>query len=199
MTPKLLFGLLSLIPAAIAYYLYFRAMFGGKIKPHAFSWFVWGMLSGIGFLTQVSAHGGIGTWATGITSLASLTIACFALRIGGTKPTRFDWALLTLALTGIFLLFVVNNHVIALWLTLFALVAGFAMNIRKAWYKPREENATAFLLNTFKFVPAIAALASFTFLTVAYPLVAAAGNAAIWFVVFSRTKRLAAVGNVAEG
>ncbi len=199
MTLKLFFGLLSLVPAAIAYYLYFRAMFSGNIKPHAFSWFVWGMLSGIGFFTQVSAHGGIGTWTTGVTSVASLTIACFALRIGGTKPTPFDWMLLAVALTGIFLLFVVRSHTIALWLTLIALVAGFAMNIRKGWRRPREENAMAFLLNTLKFIPAIAALASFTFLTVAYPLVAAAGNAAIWFVVFSRTRRLTASGDVAEG
>ncbi|HSW65711.1 MAG TPA: hypothetical protein VLI54_01050 [Bacillota bacterium] len=38
MSLKLFLGVLSLLPAAIAYFLYFRAMFSGKIKPHAFSW-----------------------------------------------------------------------------------------------------------------------------------------------------------------
>lgn len=34
---KLFFGILSIIPAIVAYYLYFKNTFGGKIKPHAFS------------------------------------------------------------------------------------------------------------------------------------------------------------------
>src|SRR5579884_981608 len=95
---KLFFGILSLIPAAVAYYFYFRDMFGGKIKPHAFSWLIWGTLAGNGFVAQVGAHAGIGAWTTGVTSVASLAICLFALRIGGTKPSRFDWTLLALAL-----------------------------------------------------------------------------------------------------
>jgi len=183
MSAKLLFGILSIIPAVIAYYLYFRDMFKGKTRPHAFSWLVWGTLAGNGFFAQISAHAGIGAWATGLTSVASLTIAVFAFRIGATQPTRFDWTLLFMALAGLLLLFVVKNKEAALCITLFALVAGFVMNIRKAYRKPQEENAVAFWLNTLKFVPAIFALASFTFLTMAYPLVAAMGNAAVALVV----------------
>lgn len=163
-------------------------MFTGKTKPHAFSWLVWGILAGNGFFAQVSAHGGIGTWVTGMTSIASLTICCFAFRMGAIKPTRFDWIMLSIALMGLLLLLVVKDKEIALCLTLFSLAAGFAMNIRKAYLKPGEENATAFWLNTLKFVPAIFALSSFTFLTVAYPLVAAFGNAAVALVVQVRSK-----------
>jgi hypothetical protein len=183
MSLKLFFGILSIIPAVIAYYLYFRDMFRGKTRPHAFSWLIWGTLAGNGFFAQVGAHAGIGAWATGLTSVASLTIAVFAFRIGATQPSRFDWTLLSSALAGLLLLFIVKNKEAALGITLLALVAGFAMNIRKAYRKPQEENAAAFWLNTLKFLPAIFALASFTFLTVAYPLVAAIGNAAVAIVV----------------
>lgn len=196
MSLKLFFGVLSIIPAVIAYYFYFRDMFRGKTKPHAFSWLVWGLLAGNGFFAQVSAKAGIGAWATGLTSAASLAIFCFALRMGTTKPTKFDWALLSLALTGLLLLLVIKSPEIALCLTLFALVAGFAMTIRKAYKTPNEENALAFWLNTLKFVPAIFALASFTFLTVAYPLVAAVGNAAVAVVVNIKSRRPRSVKNV---
>ena len=188
MNSKLLLGVLSIIPAVIAYYFYFREMFNGKTKPHAFSWLVWGMLAGNGFFAQVSAHAGIGAWATGLTSLASLTIFLCALRIGATQPARFDWTLLSLALTGLLLLFVIKNKEASLCITLLALVAGFAMNIRKAYRKPKEENATAFWLNTLKFIPAIGALTTFTFLTVAYPLVATLGNAAVAITVNLRSR-----------
>ena len=192
MNLKLFFGILSIIPAAVAYYSYFRAMFAGKTKPHAFSWLVWGLLSADGFIGQLAAHAGIGAWATGITSIASLTICIFAIRIKATRPTRFDWTLLALALASLLLLVIVHNKKIALCITLIALVAGFAMNIRKAYRTPQEENATAFWLNTLKFIPAIFALSSFTFLTVAYPLVAAIGNAAVAFTVNFSLLRLPA-------
>jgi hypothetical protein len=187
MNIKLFFGILSLIPAVIAYYFYFRDMFRGKTKPHAFSWLVWGILAANGFFAQVSAHAGIGAWATGLTSVASLTIFVFALRIGATQPTRFDWTLLTLAVIGMLLLLIVKNKEAALCITLFALIAGFAMNTRKAYKKPHEENAVAFWLNTLKFIPAIFALTSITFLTVAYPLVAAIGNVTVALVVNIRS------------
>jgi len=193
MTLKLFFGILSIIPAVIAYFCYFRDTFRGKTKPHAFSWLVWGILAGNGFFAQVSAHAGIGAWVTGLTSVASLSIFVYALRIKATKPTAFDWALLGLALLSLLLLLVVTSKHIALWLTLIALVAGFAMNIRKAYLKPHEENPIAFWLNALKFVPGILALTSFSFLTVAYPLAAALGNAALALVVALRRKSQPAV------
>jgi len=86
MNLKLLFGILSIIPAVFAYCWYFRDVFRGKTRPHAFSWLVWGLLAGNGFFAQVSAHAGIGSWATGLTSIASLAIALYAFRIGATQP-----------------------------------------------------------------------------------------------------------------
>jgi len=186
-TLKLFFGILSIIPALFAYYFYFRDMFAGKTKPHAFSWLVWALLAGIGFFAQVSANAGIGAWATGLTSVASFAIFCFALYKGDTQPTQFDWILLSLALLSLALLTVVRSKELALCLTLSALIAGFAMTTRKAYKKPSEENGRAFLLNALKFLPAIPALSSFSFLTVAYPLVAGLGNAVIALTVYMRS------------
>ena len=189
MSIKLFFGILSIIPAVIAYYFYFGAMFARRTKPHAFSWLIWGFLTANGFFAQVSAHAGVGAWTTGLTSIASFTVFGFALKLGTTKATQSDKVLLTLALASLVLLLVVRNKEAALCLTLVALMAGFVMTIRKAYKKPREENATSFLLNTLKFVPAIAALSGFSFLTVAYPLVAACGNAAVVLVVYARNRQ----------
>jgi hypothetical protein len=110
MTLKLFFGILSIAFALLAYYFYFRDMARGKTKPHAFSWLVWGLLAGTGFFAQVSAHAGIGAWATGLTSIVSLAIFCFALRIGATRPTHFDWTLLGTALLSLLLLFVAKSE-----------------------------------------------------------------------------------------
>ncbi len=84
------------------------------------------------------------------------------------------------------MLFIIDDKAIALCLTLFATLIGFSMTLRKAWYKPKEENPTAFGLNAVKFLPAIFALNSFSFLTVAYPLTAGLANAAVVAVIYLR-------------
>lgn len=195
MSLKLFFGILSVIPAAIAYFIYFKHMFAGKTKPHAFSWLIWGLLAANGFFVQISANAGIGAWTTGITSIASFAVFGFALRLGTTNATRSDKVLLALALLGLLLLGIIENEKLSLCITLFALISGFVMTIRKAYRKPREENATSFLLNTLKFAPAILALSSYSFLSLAYPLVAVTGNAAVVLTVFIRTRQLAHRGN----
>ncbi len=194
MNIRLFFGILSLIPAAIAYFFYFRGMLRGITKPHAFSWLVWCILAGNGFFVQLSAHAGIGAWATGVTSVVSFVIFICALRIGGTQPTRFDWMLLSLALLSLLMLLFINSKDVSLCITLFALITGFVMNIHKAYNKPLEENALSFWLNALKFGPAIFALSTFTFLTVAYPLVAAFGNAAVALTVNLRSRSVLNIG-----
>ncbi|HYH75043.1 MAG TPA: hypothetical protein VD735_03705 [Candidatus Saccharimonadales bacterium] len=185
---KIAFGILSLIPAAIAYTLYFRGMFTGKIKPHAFSWLIWGLLAGNGFWAQVSANAGIGSWATGVTSVACLTIFVVAIFRGDTKLLRLDWVLLSLALVSFGLLLVIDDKTVSLCVTLFATLLGFMMTWRKAWRLPHEEATMSFALNAIKFLPAIAALQTYSFLTIAYPLTAGLANAAVVLIILLRTR-----------
>jgi hypothetical protein len=185
---KIAFGVLSLIPAAIAYTLYFKGMLSGKIKPHAFSWLIWGLLAGNGFIAQVSADAGIGAWATGVTSIACLTIFGIAIFRGDTKVLRLDWTLLALALVSFGLLFLIEDKTLSLCVTLFATLLGFSMTWRKAWRLPHEEAALAFGLNAIKFLPAIFALQTYSFLTVAYPLVAGTANALVVIIVLLRSR-----------
>jgi hypothetical protein len=186
-TIKLFFGVLSVIPAVIAYALYFRKMYTGTVKPHAFSWLIWGLLAANGCIAQVSAHAGFGAWTTGLTAVACLLIFFIAIFNGILKPTRLDWILLTLAIISFLLLFIVDDKTVALYLTLFATLLGFSMTIKKAWHKPHEEAPISFGLNAIKFLPAIFALQSYSFLTVAYPITAGIANAAVVFVILIRT------------
>ncbi len=53
---KLLFGILSIIPAIVTYVVYFRNLMADKVKPHVFSWLIWGILAANGF-DRTDEHG----------------------------------------------------------------------------------------------------------------------------------------------
>ena len=53
-------GFAATVIALISYVPYFRDIFVEKTKPHAFTWFIWGVLTVIAFVGQMSGHAGPG-------------------------------------------------------------------------------------------------------------------------------------------
>ena len=76
---KIVFGYIATILAFIGYVPYFRDIIRNQTKPHAFSWLVWGILTGIAFTAQVTENAGAGAWVTGFSSLVCLIIFLLAL------------------------------------------------------------------------------------------------------------------------
>ncbi len=76
---KIFLGYLAVIIGIVSYVPYITNIFRGKTKPHAFSWLVWSVLTGIAFAAQVVEHGGAGSWITGSTALTCVVIFILAL------------------------------------------------------------------------------------------------------------------------
>lgn len=76
---KVAIALISIGITLVGYFYYFRDIFAGKTKPHAYSWLVWGLLTAIAFVGQLSDKGGPGAYVTGVTALMSFIIFSLAL------------------------------------------------------------------------------------------------------------------------
>src|SRR5207253_1528641 len=93
---------------------YFRDIIKRKTKPHAFSWFIWGLLTAIAFFAQLTKGGGAGAWVSGFTSLVLLSIAVLAL-IYGEKDTKIiNWLSFIGALVGLILWGITKNPLSAI-------------------------------------------------------------------------------------
>ena len=110
---KVILAILAAVIALISYIPYFRNMFSGKTKPHAFSWLVWTVLLSIGFAAQVVEKGGAGAWITGSTAFLCFVIFGCALFKGERDFSRFDWLCLLGAGIAIVLWRVTNDALIA--------------------------------------------------------------------------------------
>lgn len=100
---KDILGITTVVIAFVSYVPYFRDIFSGRTKPHAFSWLVWGVLTGIAFFGQIADNAGPGAWVMGFTALICFLIFLAALIRGEKDIVLVDW--LSLLGTGIALVF----------------------------------------------------------------------------------------------
>ncbi len=167
---KILLGLISVVIAFLSYSFYFRDIFNHKTKPHAFSWFIWGILMSISFFAQVTSKGGPGSWVVGFTALICFLISLIALKKGLKNIRLLDWVGLTGAFIALFLWFIVKDPVLSVILVTITYSLGFLPTFRKSFNKPQDETLITFILNGLKFLISLFALSSISVVTAFYPI-----------------------------
>ncbi len=167
---KEILAVIGVVITFIAYIPYFRDIFAGKTKPHAFTWLIWSILTGIAFFAQLYDGGGIGSVILGITAVISFIIFLIALRVGKKNIVRVNWIFLFGALLALAIWFVTEDPFWSVILITVIDAVAFAPTFRKAYRDPYTETLSTFLLSGIKFIFAIAALEAFTTVTVLYPL-----------------------------
>ncbi|OGE79390.1 MAG: hypothetical protein A2751_05140 [Candidatus Doudnabacteria bacterium RIFCSPHIGHO2_01_FULL_46_14] len=88
---KIILGVVSVALAFVGYGIYFWQIFSGKIKPHAFTWFVWSLTAAIIFFGSLVKGAGAGAWATGAISLTCFVVFVLALFKGDRNFLFSDW------------------------------------------------------------------------------------------------------------
>lgn len=189
---KAILGILAIIVAVISYIPYFRDIFAGKTKPHAFTWLVWAVLNGIAFAGQIHDDGGAGTWAVGFTTLATFSIFLLALVKGEKDIRRFDWICLGGALLSLIPWLITNEPLISVILITIIDVFGFLPTVRKTIRKPHQETMSTYSLSTLKYGLVVIALHNYTFVTVLFPLSIAILNGLFVLLLIIRRRQVTA-------
>jgi len=187
---KIILGYLASVIALIAYTLYIRNILINRTKPHAFSWLLWGLLTGIVFIAQTLEGGGAGAWVTGVSSIACFIIGILAF----SKDTRgfllFDWVFLGAALLALSFWFFVKDITTSVIIVTLVDVLGYASTLRKGWHKPGQDMVTSFGLNSIKFIFAVLALQSYSIATWLYPVAMVIMNASVAIMLLLRRRKL---------
>lgn len=174
----------------LGYVFYVRGILQGKVKPHAFSWFVWGLLTAIAFAAQISEGGGAGAWVTGVTALCSFGFA--AVGLGASSRTfisKSDWIFFISSLLTIPIWYFTGNPLWSVIIITFVDAVAFAPTFRKAYFNPETENGWTYSLSGLKFVVALFALESFTWTTALYPASLVLANLAFVLMLGWRRKK----------
>lgn len=165
-----LLGITAVIIGLWGYFFYVKGILKGGVKPHAFTWFVWGLLTSIAFFAQLAGGGGPGSWVTGATALMSFVFTLVGLGASSrVYIERSDWIFFIASLAAIPVWYFSGNPLWSVILITIIDAVAFAPTFRKAYSHPDTENVYTFLFSGIKFVFGIAALSTFSITTVLYP------------------------------
>lgn len=161
----------------------------GKIKPHAFTWLIWGLTTLIAFAGQIAGHGGMGAAATGSSGLICAGIGVYALWKGEHDFKPLDWLSLAGALLAIVSWSFTHSPLSAIILISIVDVIGCIPTVRKAYWKPEEEGVSPFAISTIKWLFAIYAFKQINLTTLLFPIVTSGVNAIIIVTVVLRRRK----------
>ena len=188
MNYQTVFGVVAVVIGLSSFVLYFYNIFYGKIKPHAFSWFIWGLLEAIVFFASISRGGGAGAWATGVTSLLCFTVSLIAFSTKNHHFMRLDWFCLCAAFFGILFWRVTGDPLTAVIIVTITDAIGFVPTFRKSYFAPHEEMVTMYALSAAKLFTALFALESLNLTTTIYPLTGVITNTLFTIMLLMRRR-----------
>ena len=186
---KLVFSALAILLTLVAFIPYIRSILSGLIKPHVFTWVIWGITTLIVFFAQLEADGGVGAWPIGISGAIASFIAFLAfLKRSDISISRSDWLFFIAALVSLPIWYFTSDPLWAVVALTITDLLGFGPTMRKAYDRPHEENMPFFVLFAARNTFAILALEHYSVTTVLFPFAIICACLVLLFMVRYRRK-----------
>lgn len=169
MSNKEILAILAIVLTFIGFFPYIRSILLGTVKPHAFSWTIWGTVTIFVFFAQAYDGGGAGAWPMGVSGIITIFVAVVAyVKTSTLQADKLDWFFLVLALSSLPLWYATSNPLWAVVILTVAEVLGFLPTIRKAYFNPYEESLLFFFIFASRNVVSILALENYTITTLLF-------------------------------
>lgn len=173
---KLIFSGIAIVLAIIGFVPYIALILRGQVKPHVFSWVIWGITTTIIFFAQLEAEGGVGAWPIGLSGFITIFIAFLAyIKRGDATITKLDWSFLVVALASLPLWYITSDPLWTVVILTTVDMIGFGPTFRKAYHRPFEDSRVFFIIMILRNVCSVVALEAYSVTTVLFPFCLAVG------------------------
>ena len=184
-------GVISIGITVWALYPYIRAIQNGKMKPHLFSWIIWGSSTSIVGIAQFIEKGGAGSWSIILSGLITCYIAYLAfIHAADHSITLSDKVCLSLSMVAILLWVFTSNPLWAVLILTSIDLLGYAPTFRKSYLNPYAESLPLFSIMTGRNIITALALEHYSLSTLLFPLATGLANILLIAMIFIQRFRI---------
>ncbi len=161
----------------------------GRVKPHAYTWFVWSLVTGIVFFGQVAKGAGIGALPTLASELFTLIIFILSLKYGFKGITRTDTFFLVLALLGLIPWLLTKDPTVSVAIAVLIDLIAFVPTLRKTWMEPKTETPILFGSNVLRHGLALLSLQTYNVATMLHSIAMITTNTFMTLIIVFKKER----------
>ena len=158
---------------------YIVDIFKNRVQPHAYTWFVWTLVTAIVFFGQVAKGAGIGALPTAASGVFTLVIFLLSLRNGFKQVTKIDTVFLVLALAGIVPWVITSDPTVSIVIAVAIDLTAFVPTLRKTWLKPSTETPLLYGSNVLRHILALLSMQTYNVATTLHSIAMLITNTAM--------------------
>lgn len=175
----LLFGLLSGLLTVFCYIPYIRDILRKKTHPERASWFIWTVLTCIGFFSQLAKGASSSLILFAAATLGELIVFLLAIRFGTGGFRKRDYLALTFAAIGLIAWYFTKEAAVALYIVIAVDATGSVLTIMKSYEKPETETMSTWIIASLSGLSAALSIGAFNITLLSYPVYIFLANATI--------------------
>ena len=183
---KLIFALAGALLAIIGNVPYVRSVLLKQVQPHAYTWFVWSIVSCIVFFGQVAKGAGVGAIPTAASEIFTLIIFGLSLRYGFKGATRTDTFFLIAALLGLIPWYLTDDPTLSVVIAVSIDAIAFIPTLRKTWLLPKSETPLLYATNVLRHILMLVSLEKYNVATTLHSIVMIIVNSAMTGIIILR-------------
>lgn len=184
---KEIFSVIAIIITFVAFVPYIYSIIKAKIKPHVFSWIIWGTTTLAVFFAMIEDKGGMGTYPIGVSACITILIAVLAyIKRTDITISKIDWIFFILAMSSLPFWYLTSDPLWAVVILTTVDVLGFGPTFRKAYKHPYSESILFFGLFTIRNILVILALEYYSVTTILFPAIITIASILLIIVIIYR-------------
>lgn len=183
---KLTLAIIASILAIVGNVPYLIDIFKKRVEPHAYTWFVWTIVSAVTFFGQVAKGAGIGALPTAASEIFTLIIFIFSLKYGFKHVTKSDTIFLIIALLGLIPWILTKDPTLSVIIVVTIDVIAFIPTLRKTWKEPRTETPLLYGTNVVRHILALFSLQAYNIATTIHSITMIITNSCMTYIIAAR-------------
>jgi hypothetical protein len=168
---------------------YLRDIYKARVEPHAYTWFVWTLVSGITLAGQIVKGAGVGALPTAVAWVFTFIIFLYSLRYGLKHITRTDTVFLVIALFGLIPWALTRDPTVSVIVAVGIDLVAFIPTLRKTWQQPHTETPMLYGMNVARHVLALFALEAYNISTTLHSIAMIIMNSLMTSIILMRRNK----------
>lgn len=186
---KLTIAIIAGVLSIIGNIPYLIQVIKGKVRPHAFTWLVWSIVSGVTFFGAVAKGAGVGAIPTGAAEIFTIIIFFFSLKHGFEYVKKIDVVFFIIALLGLIPWILTKDPTLSVIIVVAIDLTAFVPTIRKTWKHPETEIPILYGMNVSRHILTLFSLQAYNIATMLHSISMIVTNTIMTTIILFKNKK----------